>query len=237
MRFFGSRDGVELMKAMGRVGHIRAWEVTHGRLRERSNGWHPHFHILLFLDRPLFDLSSAEDRVFRVWHNACRLAGLPLPSRRYGVTLQDGSKAAEYVAKMGLEDPRGVWGLDAEMTKGHIKHSKDGETPFDLLRAVLRDGDRHGAALFREFAFAFKGKRQLAWSRGLRERFDLDAITDEELAAAQESDALLLAQIAPEDWKLVLASDSRGELIELARSGSWEPVERLLQSLRVEVQK
>ena len=28
---------------LGKVGHVTATEVTHG-----SNGWHPHYHILLF---------------------------------------------------------------------------------------------------------------------------------------------------------------------------------------------
>ena len=44
------------------------------------------------------------------------------------------------------------------MTKGHIKKGKaGGETPFDLLRAVLADkNDKQAAALFAEFAKAFR---------------------------------------------------------------------------------
>lgn len=231
-RFFGCRQGVELMAALGRVGHIRAWEVTHGRLREVSNGWHPHFHILLFLSHTHADLSWAEDWAFQVWHNACSLAGLPLPNRRHGVTFEDGTRAAAYVAKMGLEDPPAAWGLDSEMTKGHIKRAKDGETPFDFLRADLASSDPQARALFREFSRAFKSKHQVSWSRGLRERFDLEDLTDAELAAAVEQDAFLLASLSSEDWRLVLRLDARGELLELARHGSAEPIERLLQSLR-----
>jgi len=230
-RFFGCRQGVELMAALGRFGHVRAWEVTHGRKRERNNGWHPHFHILLFLETSHDELSWAEDWAFRVWLNACRLSGLPLPSRLHGVKLEDGAKAARYVAKMGLEDARAsLWGMDHEMTKGHSKRAKDGETPFDFLRSCLACDDPEGWRLFAEYAGVFHGKRQLVWSRGLRERLGVQAVTDEELAASHEDDAEILGRLSDQEWRLVLRFDLRGELLELARRG-WEPIRYLLDSL------
>lgn len=242
MRFFGCREGVRLMGTMGRFGHIRSWEVTHGRKRDlvvgkHSSGWHPHFHILLFLKIhwTVDSLRGFEDWAFQVWLSCCRLANLPVPSRQYGVTLEDGSKAADYVAKMGLEEPRNTWGLDAEMTKGHTKRAKDGETPFDFLRSCLVCEDAQGRALFREFATCFKGKRQLVWSRGLRERFDLGETTDAELAATPEADAYILSNLTRDDWRLVLRLDARGELLELASRGSWEPVSRFLEGLRAKI--
>lgn len=230
-RFFGCRQGRDLMAALHRVGHVRAWEVTHGRKREVNNGWHPHFHILLFLEYHHADLSWAEDWAFQVWLNSCRLAGLPLPSRQHGVTLQDGSKAAAYVAKLGHEEGRG-WGLDSEMTKGHIKRAKDGETPFDFLRACLAGDDSKARGLFRQFAAAFRGKRQLVWSRGLRERFGLADRTDEELVTSQEEDAFLLASLSREDWKLILRCDARADLLEIARYGSVDLLQVFLVDLR-----
>lgn len=231
-RFFGCRQGVELMSALHRVGHVRAWEVTHGRQRVVNNGWHPHFHILLFLEYRHADLTSAEDWAFKVWLNACRLSGLPLPGRRHGITLQDGSKASAYVAKMGHEEGRG-WGIDSEMTKGHIKRAKDGETPFDFLRACLAGDDLQARVLFQEFAAAFKGKNQLRWTRGLRERFNLVDRTDEELAASHEDDAYLLSLIGRDDWKLILQRDARVELLEIAGHGSMDLLQRFLADLRL----
>jgi hypothetical protein len=228
-RFFDCREGKRLMAAMGRVGHIRAWEVTHGRHSEINNGWHPHFHILLFVESAPGDLGTFEDWAFGVWWNACRLAGLPLPNRRYGVMLQDNVYVARYISK---------WGLDHEMTKGHIKRGrKGGETPFDFLRAALFDDDRQARALFLEFARAFKGKRQLVWSRGLREGLQVEDRTDAEIASAHEADAYILSLLTKKDWRLVLRSDFRGELLELARHGSWEPVERLLTDIRARVNR
>ena len=224
-RFFGMRAGIDLMTDMGRVGHVRAWEVTHGRQRQINNGWHPHFHILLFLERELShaELKAFKSHVFKVWANACSLSGLDAPSCEHGVSLEDGSKAAAYASK---------WGLENEMTKGHIKRAIGGETPFDLLRAVLEDKkDNQARSLFREYAHAFKGKRQLVWSRGLRDLFDMgETSSDEELAATLEDDAEFLGSLDPDEWRVVLKFDFRAELLELARHG-WEPVQRMLDGL------
>ena len=50
-------------------------------------------------------------------------AGLGSPSFQHGIDLRDGSFANNYVAKWGLED---------EMTKGHIKKGKAGGDAFRL---------------------------------------------------------------------------------------------------------
>jgi len=203
---------------MGCVGTVRAWEVTHGK-----NGWHPHFHLLAFV-RAGVDLLEAKRRVYGVWSTACRLAGLPVPSIEHGADVRDGSEAAAYASK---------WGLDQEMTKGHMKQARaiNGRSPFDLLRSYLRDDDKQAAALFKEYAGAFHGKRQLVWSKGLKDLFEVGKESDEEVAARQDDSAELLGRIELDDWRRVLAHDLRGEVLELAFYG-WEPVERLLSGLR-----
>ena len=47
-RFFGARKAKAIFGQMGKIGHIKALEVTHGR-----NGWHPHFHLLIFTKQEL----------------------------------------------------------------------------------------------------------------------------------------------------------------------------------------
>lgn len=220
-RFMGSRQSRALFAEIGCIGTIRAWEVTHGRLG-LDNGWHPHFHILLFV-RAGLDFDALQSRLYALWANACRLAGLPIPSSRYGVTLEDGSRAAEYVTK-------GFWGLDKEMTRGHIKKAKKGETPFQLLRAYFLDEDKQAGALFRAFALAFHGRRQLVWSKGLKSHFQIDQKTDEELAADRDSISEFLGSIDLDQWRVILRFDVRGEVLELARHG-WAPVQRFLDSL------
>lgn len=118
------------------------------------------------------------------------------------------------------------------MTKGHIKQARavKGRTPFDLLRAKLDDDDRQAAALFKEFAECFKGRRQLVWSKGLKARFSVAHLNDEELAAHMDDSAALLGAIGLEQWRVILRLDLRADILELARHG-WEPVHRLLASL------
>lgn len=119
------------------------------------------------------------------------------------------------------------------MTKGHTKKALHGETPFDFLRSFLADGeDKQAAALFREFAETFKGKRQLHWSRGLKARFAVEEASDEQLAAKIEDRAFLLGQINLEQWRDVLAVDGRGQVLQLAAVGGWDAVENYLAAIR-----
>ena len=47
----------------------------------------------------------------------------------HGVDVRNGTYAAEYVSK---------WGLEEEVTKGHLKKGLNGSlTPFDLLRVLV----------------------------------------------------------------------------------------------------
>lgn len=228
--FMRNRSGRDWFRLVGCNGHIRTLEVTHG-----ANGWHPHFHILLFCRTEPGTPGCAGGAPVGpgavrlgadVWRQACLRAGLPVPSYEHGFRLDDGSKAAKYVAKWGLED---------EMTKGHIKKGrKESETPFDLLRRVLASSaDKEAARLFREFAAEFKGARQLVWSRGLKDRFQVVEVDDDEISQRLEEEAVVLGRITLAEWRRVLAVEGRALVLELARSG-WDPVRRYLDGLMLE---
>jgi hypothetical protein len=216
----GDRASRKLFADMGCVGQVRALEVTSGRLRRVNNGWHPHYHVLLFVASQL-DLTAFRQRLFERWLSACLKAGLKLPSVEHGVRLDDGSKAAAYASK---------WGLESEMTRGHTKKATDGETPFDLLRAYLEKGDKQGGALFVEFAEVFRGKRQLHWSPGLKKLFGIGDMSDEDLANKPEDHAHLLGSITLDQWRKVLKADGRSIVLQLASQG-WDAVSRYLDAL------
>ena len=229
--FWNSRQTKAIFKEMGTIGQIRALEVTHGRRSEQNNGWHPHYHVLMFqgvgVDLVRFDAPQMGDwqvRLYLVWAACCVKAGLGEPSYAHGLKLDDGSKAAKYVSKWGLED---------EMTKGHTKKAIKGETPFDFLRSYLADAsDKQAGALFKEFAETFKGKRQLYWSPGLKKRYAVMDKTDEELAGTMDDYARLLGTITIDQWRDVLADKGRGTVLMLAASGGWEAVEVYLDAIR-----
>jgi hypothetical protein len=230
-RFWNDRVVKAILAEMGTIGQIRALETTHGRLSPQNNGWHPHYHILMFqgsgVDLARFDQAQMMDwqvRLYLQWAKACKGAGLGEPSFAHGLKLDDGSKADKYMAKWGLED---------EMTKGHTKRALHGETPFDLLRAVLADKeDKQAAALFIEFAKTFEGKRQLHWSKGLKKRYAVTDKSDDQLAAETDDKARLLGMITLDQWRDVLAVEGRAVVLQVAASGGWDGVVVYLEQIK-----
>ena len=229
--FWSDRHVKAVLVEMESIGQIRALEVTHGRLSPQNNGWHPHYHVLVF-GGAVVDLARAdvfkwdewETTLYTRWANACKLSGLGIPSRAHGLKLDDGSKAAKYVSKWGLED---------EMTKGHTKKATHGETPFDFLRAYLADKtDKQAAALFVEFAKTFEGKRQLHWSKGLKKRYAVTEKSDETLSAEHDQLAQLLGTITLEQWRDVLAVEGRVNVLVVAATGGWPAVLEYLSSIK-----
>ena len=220
-RLTGCKAFRRLCSSIGFKGSIRAWEVTYG-----ENGFHPHFHLILFVSKEIcLPLDSLESKIYDLWANACRLAKLPIPDRAHGVKLHDGSNAKTYVSK-------GCWGLDREITKGHLKKSNKGRSPMDLIRSYAFDGDKQAGALFIEYSHAFHGCRQLQWSPGLKAYFGIGEKSDEQIAAEEDDKASVLGEIEWSTWQLVLKSELRGEILELARLGSWDSITRLLDGLK-----
>lgn len=202
----------------GYVGQVRALEVTRG-----AAGWHPHLHVLLFLkDAP--DLEALHRQLWASWRGLVVASGLGTPAES-AFKVQDGSEAAKYASK---------WGIPEEMTKGHFKTAKSasGRTPFALLGDYLA-GDQQAGALFREFAAAFKGRRQLRWSPGLRKLLGIgEEKTDEQEAATIDALDEKLATIMDRDWALILRHNLRALVLEVLRSGSNTDLRALLDSHR-----
>lgn len=207
---------------IGLAGSVRALEVTHG-----GNGWHVHAHELLCLKNDVSaGLQGIEERMLQMWKGACVSAGLDEPDH-HGLKVHDGSYASSYAGK---------WGLEHEVTKAHLKKGRDNNlTPWDLLRqAGSKDFDQVEAAvkLFIEYSKAFKGKRQLVWSDGMRKLLGLEVeASDEDLAGEVEDGALLLGSLTKGQWRIVLHADRRGELLEVAASSGWRGVLDYIQIL------
>ena len=212
-----NRAGKTARKAVGLCGTVRVLEVTHGR-----NGWHPHFHVLLFLDggmRP----DEVKSILAPAWQNACEKRGLPRPSDEHGVDVRGGHDAAAYVSK---------WGLEHEMTKGHLKASRSakGATPWSLLAEYQETRCKRSAALWMAYAGAFKGRRQLCWSKGLRERLAVVEMDDEEIVAQEDSAAVVLAELTDDQWRDVLTTRCEAALLQVAEENPGE-VQSFLQGV------
>ena len=143
------------------------------------------------------------------WINACVKSGLNAPSMKHGLDLRNGYYAEQYVAKWGLED---------EVTKGHIKKGRNGSyTPFDLLQLSISEEIVHGRSsgkLFQEFAIAMKGGRQLVWARGLKSLLEIDDKSDEELAEETDKTSITLTPVEDLVFSLLCTYQKRHEYLE-----------------------
>lgn len=186
-----------LLKELGYVGRIVATEVTYGK-----NGWHPHYHVIMFFEHEI-NLQALQTFLAHEWQEACKKAKLKVPSIEHGVDVRDGTYASKYISK---------WGLEHEITKGHVKTGREGSlTPFDLLRQS--DDNPKYARLFREYADAFKGKHQLFWSKGLKSLLEVDVKSDEELATETEKDSIQLEELGLLIWETVNKERKHAELL------------------------
>jgi hypothetical protein len=201
--FVGDRVGKAIRADLVLVGTIRNVETTCG-----CNGWHPHFHCLVFYKNDV-DLVEIESRWAAHWQHVCVKAGLRRPSDEHGLTLQNGDFAAAYVSK---------WGLEHEMTKSmHKLGRKGGRTPFDILRDYQKGEQKEeNAQLFREFVAAFHGVQQLHWSHGLKKLLAVEEISDEEMALHEdERPTRLICELDIHQWKSV-RQHYRATLLTLA---------------------
>jgi hypothetical protein len=216
-----------LKAAHGLSGHVKALELTWGE----SNGWHPHAHVLLFLDAPggVYDLDT---HLWERWQSATTRAGFGSLSLR-GFNLQDGSAVRNYVTKMGTEY---TWGAEHELVKAHTKRGRGSErfTPFDFLRRYLEaPDDGRLLYLFGEFAAVFRGRNQLVWSRGWkRHLLGSDGLTDEQAASSIGEFDPVLARITHADWSLIRRHNLRGQVLQTVQQFGSEGLGHLLEHLR-----
>lgn len=218
-------------EAVDYSAQIRALEVTHSN----ANGWHPHAHEIWFLDSPI-DQAGAdalEEALYAEWVKACHKVGLDSPSREHGVDVQfreadeeDDDACGAYVAK---------WG--AELTYAHMKNGKNGSrTPWAILSDLTEEYTFKDAQLFREYSEAFKGRAQLFWSRGLKDRYEVEEVADQQLADQPEKE--VIRELNGREWAAIVKTDMRVQVLEVAEF-QREKLDEFIQSLvdRVETRR
>lgn len=236
------RDWRKAKKDYGVVGFVRAWEVTYGE----ANGWHPHWHVLVFFDKPLTPEQgdALEEVIYEAWSTALQDVGAYLPDREHGVRLDlsghgEGGPLARYLMK--YQDGKAAWTTAAEMTRTDTKAGRDGHrTPFEIARVLLTedaaDDDRaQTVRLWQEYETAARGMRALYWSNGLRKRLaalvELDTRTDGEIAA-EERQGEALAVILADPWHQHIARRKGRslQLLKAAEKGGQDKVRALVES-------
>ena len=197
------------------VGSVTATEITHGV----RHGWHPHFHEIIILEA-----SSEEEALELVkplgdaWRASLRGQGLDGAEAAFDA--QGAGSAGDYVAK---------WGAAEEVTLSNSKTGKKskagkGRSPRELVR-MAGSGDAETRELWLEYFKATSGRRrrQLVWSRGLKDLCGLTEVTDEDAATVEEAEKEQeLRSWDNEGWRRVRTK--RVRLMEAGERGGRDAV-------------
>lgn len=212
-------------------GYIRSIEVTLG-----AHGWHPHAHVLLFLDGDISpeELEALRPVLFELWARAVERAGGKRPTEK-GLDLQkldkNGKLLARYLSKVQDEKkrPQG-WSAGAEMTRSDVKTGRGNSiTPHQLLDEHPDYDEEQRARLWREFYQVSKGRRAITWSRGLKSRCLIGEVTDADLLDEAES-TVLVWQTSARAYRQVLRSEpvALAVALELAEHEKWAQLAEIL---------
>lgn len=251
-RSFGAKAGkmwVRMKDQFGINGYARSWECTRG-----PAGWHPHWHVLLFVDQPWDETTAAEfsAAAYARWSTAVVKEGGYAPSKERGVRvdlpkvvdaplgeLSDGAKMARYLVKT---DEGMKWRLGAEMNRGDVKSSKKPghRTPFEILGDTANKDRpenewKQDIALWREFEVGSHGIRALYYSSKIKELLDelvdVEEQSDADLADPAEEGAVAIAVFPTHTWypHVTAHKGRRLELVKAAERNGQPAVRRLIE--------
>lgn len=231
--FSGDRSG-ERAPLERVMAQIKTVEVRFGR-----NGWHPHAHVLLFVDES--GMSEAEAAAFEDALAECIFSRYARKAEKLGMTAEregynwrpvsSSSAAAHYVTKLEAS---------LELTGGEDKDSRSASrsySAFQLLalyeRGTASVYGRDIAELYREYAASTKGKRQVSYSREIKALLGIEQQPDEVLAdeLEQQPDERVLAVVPAHLWRVVCQRQLRAALLDIADSGDELRVSAWLDGL------
>lgn len=181
----------------GLLGWVRTVEATHG-----DAGWHLHVHALVVFDGPV-SLDMAGElggRMFTRWARALGRRGLTAVQDRGGLDVREVQMTADSIERVAEYLSK----ITHEITSPSTKQGRDGNrSPFAILRDALDVGLADDCELWVEWEQGSHGRRQLTWSRGLRDWAGLHVErTDEEIVAQDmRGDDVLV--IPSESWPRV----------------------------------
>ncbi len=204
------------------IASASSFEITHGRY-----GWHPHLHILLFMDQEpspgrIRDQFSERFTRFLAKNGA-------YASAFHGVNVKCSEKdISGYIAK---------WNATDELTQVQAKHGRgESLTVWEIAKLAI-NGDREAEKLWLEYAKATYRKKALTWSRGAKDLFGLSELSDEEIASMNypdpdDEEPVHVVSFAPSEWYFILDRGLIGEVHHQARIGGAQAVNELMIRIR-----
>lgn len=204
--FWEHRQVKKAFRSAGMVGRITAFEVTYG-----SNGWHPHFHIVVFCKRYDFDVKAFK----HLWLQSLDRSNLS-GSAKCAFNFIEARDGSEYLSKISLE---------IGLSNNKIGR-RGGLSPFQLLEKSI-SGERFAGKRYQELWLYMRESHThvLQWSKGLKAYFGIGEISDEEICSGLEQGFISFACLASklfircnrEDKSVLIAYASVGDIQMFSR--------------------
>lgn len=225
---------------LGVYGKIRAMEVTYGS----RNGWHPHIHLLLLLDK-VEEENAAESgaalawamyRWNKVWQKFLKDKGYEPPSDDHGIKWEKVTtpeEASEYIAKVQEGN------LGNEMARGDMKTGRfKTMSPFEILEYIRVTGDMDAVPIFNEYEQGTFKRQAITWSKGLRKQLlppdEVKEKTDEEIAAEEIGGDKLVLLPADSLRAMRRVPGLQAHLLDVVERGGFVELVRVLTAYHLE---
>lgn len=165
------------LKSAGLVGYARALDITYGG----HNGWHPHIHAILLLDRPVTDsaIESLRSQMHGRWNTYVQKQGFrPVNYARFQLErMRSRSALAKYVGSVSGTER---WSSIARQLDVGGKKGWKGKSP-SALYVQAANGCAESLRLVHEFEAVANRRKFLTYSKLVREIVKtLPAVTDDE---------------------------------------------------------
>lgn len=227
---WSGRWAVEFKRDYTVIGTVRALETTYG-----DNGWHPHIHCMFVTTKDDMRYSVPEIRgiLSGRWARCVNKAG-GFASQSVGTTFTVADvRAIEYIDKMGIETiyRKRDSGAISEVTKYPTKKGRGSSVGMFGLLALSADGETRAGAHWQTAIHVLKGKKHIATSKGLlRQLGASQELSDDNLASTDlhETGDEVLALLERPQWDIIDRRNLRGDLLNVAQSGSREAVSDFL---------
>ena len=175
--FWGHRTVKKLFKQSDRAGRITATEINFSI----TNGWHPHQHILLFSKKTDFNIETLSN----IWLDALASVGVS-GIGNIAFKMFEARSADQYLTKISSEMVLGS--LKEGRSKGHF-------SPFQLI-AEAASGSAWAKERFVELFQVSRKIHPLVWSKGLKARFGIGEVSDQEISDNKADKSKLLKFLA-----------------------------------------
>lgn len=171
---------------------------------------------------------TIEKFIKQSWLKICKKVGLGVPTLENGAKLDNAESAKLYLTKFKTAH---------ELTNSQDKKGKMFSRNQWQILADAEKGCKKSQKLFIEYANAFKGQRQLHWSRDLKKWFGIFDLSDDELLLDEENQAeteqtkIEIIDIEQEKWRVITRYHLQADLLTLAENIGANAVRQFLSSI------